>query len=168
RPLNMVIMAILNMLDLIMAASLKSMVIAMTIKMLSHIIPIFPPNTNAISMWKSVPQWMLSNTFTNTFTKAMIRPLWKFLETKEMKSRNTWMPDTFLHWRLAGTSMNSTCMQNISQSIGYLCTWRANIKSTLKMMNLWREWLLEPMWTKLHSQLGMKPMPSFLTTTPHT
>ena len=60
---DMVMMAIPNMPDLTIAAFLKSMVIIMTIIMLSHTIHISQPNSNVISMWKSVLQWMQSKVY---------------------------------------------------------------------------------------------------------
>lgn len=84
----------------------KSMVVVMTIIILFHSIYIFWPNFHVIHI--NVEVCALVDTI-----KCIHKYIYKehdstmFSEMRKIKSKNTWMPDIFLHLKLTGFNMHA-------------------------------------------------------------
>ena len=65
-----------------------------------------------ISMLRSQLDWELSSIWASTFTRVLIEQLWKLVVECRMKSRHIWMVGLLVQQKLAGRSLNSTCMES--------------------------------------------------------
>src|ERR1700735_4683814 len=110
-----------------------------------------------ILMLKYVPLSKQSNTFTSTYTRATIAPLWNFRTIKTgMRSRSIWILDISDQSKVVGIYWNFLCMQKHQTFIDFLFIWRASIWCTSMLRKILRLWLTEVLPRRLLLLLGLK------------